>query len=325
MKKRIKLTAILLASIVIFTLLWMPVTAKAESVMGAGTVTTASGPLNVRASASASSAIVSALPKGSYVTLLSNTGSWWHVKYGRSAYGYCSASYITRVASAAVKTVAISSGSLNVRSGAGTGYGIIGTLVNGTAVVVLSVSGSWSRILYDGTKLGYASSAYLGGASAPAGYSAVSLAVPSYKQNDSRWANYPVGSSGRTISDIGCLTTALAMAESYRLGKTIYPNTMASQLTYTSGGAAYWPPAYKFYTGTDYLAKIYELLKSNKPVIVGGKTSSGSTHYVVVTGFSGGALTASNFKMNDPGYTTRTTLNQLFAYYPVFIKIAYAS
>ena len=320
-QKRFKAIAILLVAVILISFFFIPATAQAASVTGAGVVSVSSGSLNVRSSASASSTIVSTLPKGSYVTLLDHTGSWWHVKYGANSYGYCSDSYITKVSSTSVAAVKVSSGSLNVRSGAGTGYSIVGTLANGATVVVLSVSGSWDRILYNGTRTGYVSNAYLGSGSV-SGYTAVSLSLQNFKQTDSRWANTAIGSAG-TIKTIGCLTTALAMTESYRLGTVIYPNAMVSRLSYTSGGAAYWPSVYQFYTNSDYLAKVYQLLKSNKPVIVGSKTSSGGSHYVVVTGFKGGALTASNFTINDPGFSTRHTLDQQFSAYPIFYKLAY--
>ena len=53
----------------------------ANSASIAGTVTTASGALNVRSSASTSGKIVASLPRGSNVTLLSKSGSWWQVEY----------------------------------------------------------------------------------------------------------------------------------------------------------------------------------------------------------------------------------------------------
>ena len=51
----------------------------------AGAVTTSSGNLNVRSGASASASKVASLKKGSYVTLISRSGSWWKVETLSSA------------------------------------------------------------------------------------------------------------------------------------------------------------------------------------------------------------------------------------------------
>lgn len=283
----------------------------------AGVVATSVGALNVRSSPSTSSTVVSRLGKGSYVTLQSKSGSWWQVEYAKGKYGYCHSSYITAVSSSAA-TVSTRSGSLNIRSGAGASYSRIGSLSKGEVVVVLSTSGSWSRILYHGTKTGYVSAQYLSGS---AGYSAVSLSVPSFKQNDSRWAGVKIGTSGKTISQIGCATTAIAMMESYRTGKTIYPDAMSRQLKYTSGGSVYWPSHYTTVTNSSgYLSAIYNLLKQGKPVLLGAKNASGGQHWVVITGFNGTGLTAANFTILDPGSNTRTSLQQFLNLYPTFYK-----
>lgn len=63
--------------------------------------------------------------------------------------------------SGATHTVTAKSG-LNVRSGAGTGYSILGTLPYGTSVTVTGTSGGWSAIQYSG-RTGYVSSNYLSG------------------------------------------------------------------------------------------------------------------------------------------------------------------
>lgn len=312
-------------SVIIAGAILLPATnvSAANASSAAGAVTVSSGRLNVRESATSASAVVSSLKKGSYITLMWKTGSWWYVEYGDDKYGYCYADYITPVEGtpAAVRT---QGGNLNVRSGAGTAYAKTGSLPGGEYVLVLSSAGGWSRVLYNGTKTGYVSSAYLSTSSSSSssqGYSAVKLSVPSYKQTDSRWANVTLGSSGKTMARIGCATTAIAMVESYRTGTTVYPNTMASRLKYTSSGSVYWPEHYTPVTGSSgYLSGIYSLLKQGKPVLFGAKNAYGSQHWVVVTGFTGGSLTASAFTVNDPGSNSRVTLGQFLSAYPNFYK-----
>lgn len=317
-----KIASLIVTFVVIVGLLGLPIKAYAATASSrAGVVSTSGSRLNVRAGASTGAAVVASLSKGSYVTLLSKSGAWWHVEYGKGQTGYCHGDYIDTVSGNAV-SVTTQSSSLNVRSGPGTSYTKIGSLWKGETVIVLSTSGGWSRILYHGTKTGYASAQYL--SASVSGSSAVSLRVPSFKQTDTRWANVLIGSSGKTMAKIGCATTAIAMMESYRTGTTIYPDAMSKKLNYTASGSVYWPSHYVTVTSSaDYLAKMYEQLKQGKPVLFGAKNSYGSQHWVVITGFTGGSMTASSFTIQDPGSNTRTTLQQFLNAYPTFYKYFY--
>ena len=322
MNRTKKLTSFILSTVIAAGLLASPVRAGAASADSiAGAVTLTSGSLNVRSGRSTSSSTVASLPDGSHITLLSRAGSWWYVEYAGGRFGYCHSDYITPIEGSAA-TVNISSGSLNVRSGAGTGYAKKASLYGGDVVIRLSDSGSWSRILYHGTKVGWVSSRYLSGAASNASYPAVSLAVPLYRQSDSRWAGIKIGSHGSTMASIGCVTTSIAMLESYRSGGTVTPADMARRLSYTSSGSVYWPADYKVVTSSSgYLAKIYELLRQGKPVLFGVKKASGGQHWVIIDGYTGGSeLTASRFTINDPGSSARTTLQHLLNDYPYFYK-----
>lgn len=288
--------------------------ATAES--KAGAVTTSGSRLNVRSAPSTGAATVATLRKGSYITLISKSGDWWYVEYGRGAYGYCHEDYIT-VVEGSPASVNTQSGSLNVRSGPGTSYSRTGTLGKGEWVILLSSSGGWSRVLYQGTQTGYVSASYLSSS-----YSRVSLSVPDFKQNDSRWAGTLIGQSGKTMAQIGCATTAIAMMESARTGETVFPDEMAGRLRYTPSGSVYWPEHYKVVTNPgDYLSGIYTLLKQGKPVLLGARNAAGKQHWVVVTGFTGGSrLSADSFTIRDPGSVSRTTLGQFMDLYPHFYK-----
>ncbi len=314
--------SIILSCAALLSLASLPFAANAASATSqAGIVATASSGLNVRSAASSSAEIIDSLYRGEYVTLMWRSGDWWYVEFDDGRYGYCHADYIRGVA-ASVRRVKTSSGRLNVRSGAGTSYSRIGSLPSGEIVLVLSSAGGWSRILFDGTRLGYVSSAYLVSADT---YPAISLSVPHYMQTDSRWANVTLGSSGKTIYRIGCTTTSLAMIESYRTGRTVYPDAMSKKLSYTSSGNVYWPSDYTMITGSSgYLEKIYEQLKAGNPVLFGAKKASGGQHWVVITGYTGGqSLTASGFTVNDPADSSRRTLADLYSDYPYFYKFLY--
>lgn len=298
------------------TFLALSLRVDAASAIKAGTVTTSAGSLNVRTQPSTGAAVAASLKKGSYITLHARSGDWWKVEYDKGRFGYCHADYITVVQGTAV-TVNVRSGSLNVRSGPGTQYNRIASVYAGEPVWKLSASGGWSRILYHGTKIGHVSSQYLSDY-----FGTISLSVPNFKQTDERWAQKMVGTSGKPFSQIGCATTAVAMMESARQGRTIYPDLMSQQLRYTPSGDLYWPSHYTASTESGgYLERIYRKLEQGKPVLLGMKSTHGAQHWVVVTGFAGGSeLTAGGFTIHDPGTYHRTNLGQLQSAYPIFYK-----
>ncbi len=292
----------------------------------AGKVATESTALNLRKSASTSSEVVKQMKKGKYLTLLKKEGSWWKVEYAKGKTAYAHGNYIDTVSSKAMY-VATQSGNLNVRSSASATAEIKTTLPKGTVVLKLSEKNSFTRILYNGSSTGYVSSAYLSELTSSGSYKKISLSVPSFKQTDSRWANIKIGTQGDTIKSSGCTTTALAMTESFHLGKTVTPADMVKKLTYSSSGMLYWPTDYvtELVSASDYLPKIYTQLSKGKPVILGMKKSGGTQHWVVITGHSKSAtsLSAGNFTINDPGSSTRTLLSEFVSAYPVAYKIAY--
>ena len=284
----------------------------------AGIITTNQGNLYVRSAASTGSTILTSLPKGSRITLITRSGDWWKVEYASGRYGYCHASYITAGESTPA-IVSTRSGGLNVRTGPGTSYAKVTTLPKNRVVLVLSTQNGWSRILYDGTRTGYVSNTYLSGLQQ---YGAIDLQVPGFKQIDSRWADVTIGTSGKTIRQIGCATTAVAMMESYRAGSLIYPDVMSRQLRYTPSGSVYWPEDYRVSTQSEGLPDIlYGYLKAGKPVLLGAKNAAGKQHWVVVTGFAGGnSLRTADFYIEDPGSVNRVTLQQFLDIYPVLYK-----
>ena len=313
-----KFLSLLLVTASLLSLMIFPAGAANETKYSAGQVFTTQGRLNVRSAPSASAYIKTSLEKGSLVTIISENSDFFYVRYNENSYGYCHKNYI-KITSDTNATVNVSWGNLNVRTGPSTNYSVKDKLPKGEKVIVLSSKNGFSEILYNGNETGFVSSTYL--KISTSAYKSVKLSVPSFKQTDPRWANKLIGTSGKTIGKIGCATTSIAMIESFRQGCTIYPDTMSKQLSYSSTGNVYWPSHYKVTTNsTDYLKQFYNILSQGKPVLFGAKTYNGSQHWVVITGFSGEEITASNFTINDPGSNQRTTLDQFIAAYPVFYK-----
>ncbi len=291
----------------------------------AGRVSTSGGNLNVRSAPSTSSYVVTSLKNSSDVTLTEKSGEWYKALYADGKTGWLHGRYITANPSSYEVTVAVTSGNLNVRKGAGTSYGIKDRLVKGEKAVVLSSDKGWAKILFDGNETGYVSEKYLV-RSQKSKYTPVSLSVPYYLQTDSRWKNHPIGSYGDTIGTIGCTTTALAMTESYHSGTAITPPMMASRLSYSASGSLYWPSYYHVENaGSNYLEVIYNSLSKGKPVVFGAKKSNGSQHWVTVTGYKGNSntLSASDFTVNDPGTRTVTLLSELLNKNPLPYRTVY--
>lgn len=311
-----KIIALFLTAVISISFFSIPASAETY-IYGAGLVNTKSTNLTIRKSKSTESAAIGSLKKGSYVTLIAKSGSWWKVEYNDNQYGYCSSKYIT-VNSRNVGYAKTKNSALSIRSGEGTDYPVLGKFKQNQRFAILSKGDTWSKILYNGIKIGYVHNDYIGDT-----YSSVTLSVKNFKQTDSRWADVKLGNSNATIRNSGCVVSSLANTESYRTKTTVTPKMLATSLKFTSGGAVYWPKQYSFYSNSDYLSVIYKKLHAGIPVIIGGKSNKG-THYVTVYGFRNSiSLSPENFLIRDPGSSKNKTLNQFFKSYPTFIKLAY--
>lgn len=286
-----------------------------------GVVSTKGSNLNVRAGKSSSTASEYKLKNGSYFKIISQDNDWYYIEYKSNSFGYVSKAYAKEV-SLSQAFVSTNGGNLNVRENPSSSSNIKYKLKNDSIVYIIEKDTNFSKILYNDFNTGYVSSLYL---SSGKSASSIKLSVPSYKQFDDRWANVKIGSYGKTMKQIGCLTTAMAMTESIRLNKTITPINIKNTFNYTQSGNMYWPSNYKTTTNTsDYLSFIYNNLKNGKPTIVGAKNSNGSMHFVVVYGYNGnGIYNKNNYLIHDPGSSSRTTLNQFLNSYPNLYKLSY--
>lgn len=275
--------------------------------------------LNVRSAPTTASAVRGKLQAGRSVTLYEKSGNWWRIGYAGGS-GYVYAAYIEEQ-HLAVRYVRTHGGNLHVRAAASTASAVIDSLPNASAVLILGVEGNFAKVLLPDERTGYVSRDYLVIAAPTASDDAVTLAVPSYKQYDSRWASRRLPGSGEKLSTHGCAVTALAMAESYRTGETVTPTDILAAEQFTANGAIYWPTTYTW--GDASLAMVRAALLAGKPVILHVQKANGSTHFVTVYGFTGGALDAANFRILDPGSESRTTLADLLAVYPNIVKTLY--
>lgn len=226
--------------------------------------------------------------------------------------------------------VATNGKNLNLRSAPSTSASVVAKLANGSSVTVLSTAGGWAKVQTTTGEQGYVADRYLT-INKPAS-NAIDLAVPNYKQTDSRWGNAKIGT--KRISQIGCLLTSASMVESYRTNSTIYPDAMKQKLKFSNNDLIWSSLTSLGYThetrntamSSDLLCTIYQKLAAGRPVILGGKKSNGGQHWVVVKGCtasSANSLKASDFTINDPNSTTRTTVADFLRTYPTIVGLVY--
>jgi uncharacterized protein YraI len=135
--------------------------------------------LNMRSGPGTGYSIVKTIPKGTAVEIIGTSGSWKKVVYGAYS-GWCMGSYLAAtsapvaeqpapapvVTAPSEKTYMKTTANLNMRSGAGTGYGIIKVIPKGTTVEVTGSSSYWKNVTYAGIT-GWCSGNYLTPVSVP--------------------------------------------------------------------------------------------------------------------------------------------------------------
>jgi len=118
-------------------------------------VNTPGSTLNVRSGPGTNNPIIGSLKHGEKITVTEENSSWYKLTFSGKT-GYVSRSFTTDAApsntntdSSGQKTGTVNApGGLNVRSGAGTNYPVIGGLANGAKVTITGQSGSWYKIKY---------------------------------------------------------------------------------------------------------------------------------------------------------------------------------
>ncbi|MGN0537912.1 MAG: SH3 domain-containing protein [Acutalibacteraceae bacterium] len=131
----------------------LPVTAVC---VNAATTATTTDVLNLRKGAGTNYGVVEVLNNNTKVTVLdTSNNAWFKVMLNNGTTGYCSADYLNISGKAVVSTA------LNLRKGAGTGYSSITVMPKGTAVTILSTSGSWARVKTSDGVIGYCAVEYL--------------------------------------------------------------------------------------------------------------------------------------------------------------------
>ena len=112
-----------------------------------GTVSTASGSLNVRATPNAGAAIIGTLPRGSRITILEERNGWYRINFNNRE-GWVSSSFVN--VTPTTGTVTTAGGTLNMRSAPNTTSSIILSIPNGSSVEVIDLVGNFFQIRFGG-------------------------------------------------------------------------------------------------------------------------------------------------------------------------------
>lgn len=119
--------------------------------------------LNVRANPNTSSSVIGSYTQNTKVTVLAISNGWYKVNYNNKT-GWISGDYVTltQAKPEAEKTSSgvVTADVLNIRSGAGTNYSILGTLKKSSKVEIVSSTTGWYKIKFN-SSYGYVSSTYV--------------------------------------------------------------------------------------------------------------------------------------------------------------------
>ena len=179
--------------------------------------------LNLRSGPSTGHSILGKVRSGDTVKVLNTEDAWVRVSVSRTGQsGWIMAKYIggsgssssggsssgstgsttsatwknTTSYTAAVTTAS----SLNLRTGAGTGYGRITTLARGTKLKIIGVDNGWYQVITKNGSVGYVSSAYVS-----IGATGTTTANVNFRKGaGTSYGCYTTLSSGTTVTVLGC-------------------------------------------------------------------------------------------------------------------------
>jgi N-acetyl-anhydromuramyl-L-alanine amidase AmpD len=103
--------------------------------------------LNVRTGPSTSNSILGQVHQGQRYVAIESSGGWYKI-YFKNNTGWCYGGYLAQKTGVTGRKVAVDT--LNVRSGPGTGYSVVGTVSLNQKYVQMASSGSWVKICWGG-------------------------------------------------------------------------------------------------------------------------------------------------------------------------------
>lgn len=157
MSYKFSLKKILVAGVVSAATVLSSVSALAYDYIGKGTVT--GGVVNIRSAASTSASIVGTGTKGTTYGVISQENGWAKIETADGTIGYMNLGYFS-VSSTEKIQVTITGSAVNVRSGAGTNFDVIGSVYKGQKYPVLGKENGWYKISFNNAS-GFVSGDYV--------------------------------------------------------------------------------------------------------------------------------------------------------------------
>lgn len=138
------------------------VTANAENNSGIVNVSA----LNVRSGPGTNNRIITKLYRNNKVSILESSNGWHKVQLSNGTIGWSSAEYISTstngdASTSGSKVGVITTSTLNVRSGVGTNYSIIGKVYKGNQVNIQETQSGWHKITLSNGSIGWVSGDYV--------------------------------------------------------------------------------------------------------------------------------------------------------------------
>ena len=222
-----RILSTLLALVLCVGSLSLTVSAAGDVMYGIGFVNTSS--LRMRAEASTGSKVVDTAPQNDCVVVIAKEGDWYKVNYNLQE-GYMHKNYVDVLTqeNAELGYGKVNGSSVNIRSGAATGYRSIAVASKGSKCYILGLNNGWYKVIYN-SSIGYIRSDF------------VDLTEIPYENKDS--SNSPKFYRHGKSTDIAPSAAALS-------GNAASSNTAAS--TGSATGAQILAEAQK-YLGTRYV------------------------------------------------------------------------
>ena len=188
-----------LISVSLALMLFLTMIIPAASAAPTSTVYVKGGWLRMRSAPSFDAPTIASFYTGTPLTYLGSSGYWYYLRAASGMTGYMYSTYLTTTPpggggsvvpqpSGGTGTAYIYSGNgrdVNLRSGPGMNYGVIGTYSVGTRVTILS-RGTYWHYIKAGVQTGYMMAKYLQ-TSSPSGGGSGSVLPPSYNVNYTAW------------------------------------------------------------------------------------------------------------------------------------------
>jgi len=117
--------------------------------------------LNVRKSPNINHYITTVIKRGASVTYIEGTGDWWYVRLSDGRYGYVSKKYLAPIQTSKVGGYFVTASELNIRQTPSVSGRKIGSVSQGTMVMVSSFNGDWGYVSNGANVKGWVALRYL--------------------------------------------------------------------------------------------------------------------------------------------------------------------